>query len=440
MVTLARKLRTTDYFTLAFGTMVGVGWLVVMDDWLRRGGPLGAILGFVLGGAALLPIGYVYSRWVMAMPDAASEVAYAAKVFPESVSFATGWIMTLAYWVVCPWEAVAVGKIAAYLFPALNRHELYRVAGKPIYLPHLLLGLLLAGVITTLNVRGIRLSATFQNWTTFGLLGLFVLFASFGVARGSAANFHPGFSHGSWVSILLVIQIVPYFMTGFESVPKCAEEASPEFRTRGFFRAIMLAIGVGIVFYAAVIAVVAYVHPWEPLTRQSFATAVAFQQAFHSSWMVNLILAAAILSLLKVFNGNFIAASRLFFALGRRGMIDERFGRIQEKNQTPANAALLVGLLTAVGVFAGDAILIPVAEVGSIASAAGWLATCAAYWRMDFHLRQRAVAAAGILVSLTLLLMKLLPIFPGHFSRSEYFALALWLTAGTAMKRRRKGA
>ena len=34
---LARQLRTTDYFTLGFGTMVGVGWLVVMDDWLGRG-------------------------------------------------------------------------------------------------------------------------------------------------------------------------------------------------------------------------------------------------------------------------------------------------------------------------------------------------------------------------------------------------------------------
>ena len=50
MPTLARKLRVTDYFTLAFGTMVGVGWLVLMDDWLGRGGPLGAALGFALGG------------------------------------------------------------------------------------------------------------------------------------------------------------------------------------------------------------------------------------------------------------------------------------------------------------------------------------------------------------------------------------------------------
>src|SRR5208337_1758952 len=40
MTQLARKLRVTDYFSLGWGTMVGVGWLVVMDDWLLRGGSL----------------------------------------------------------------------------------------------------------------------------------------------------------------------------------------------------------------------------------------------------------------------------------------------------------------------------------------------------------------------------------------------------------------
>src|SRR5437588_6379429 len=90
---LARKLRLTDYFTLGWGTMVGVGWLVVMDDWLIRGGPLGAILGFALGGLLLLPIGYVYGQLVKLIPDASGEVAYTARVFPLPVSFVTGWMM-----------------------------------------------------------------------------------------------------------------------------------------------------------------------------------------------------------------------------------------------------------------------------------------------------------------------------------------------------------
>ena len=236
MTTLARKLRVVDYFTLGWGTMVGVGWLVVMDDWLLRGGPLGGVLGFAIGGALLLPIGYVYGQLVTAMPDAAGEVAYTAKVFPRSISFATGWMMVLAYFIVCPWEAVAVGKIASYIFPGLDSMELYRIAGRPVYLPHVIIGLGLTGLLTWLNFRGIRLSAIFQNWTTFGTLGLFVVFVAVGISKGSPQNLPPLFTHSGFVSVLLVIQIVPYFMTGFESVVKGAEESRPEFRSWWIFQ------------------------------------------------------------------------------------------------------------------------------------------------------------------------------------------------------------
>src|SRR5689334_15637080 len=152
MTTLARKLRATDYFALAFGTMVGVGWLVLMDDWLARGAPLGAALGFALGGLILLPVGYVYGQWVQRLPDAASEAAYTAEVFPPLVSFFTGWIMLLAYFIVCPWEAVALGKIAAYIFPSLDTFELYRVAGQPVFLPRLVLGIALTLLLGTINI------------------------------------------------------------------------------------------------------------------------------------------------------------------------------------------------------------------------------------------------------------------------------------------------
>ena len=355
MTTLARKLRVVDYFALGWGTMVGVGWLVVMDDWLLRGGPLGGVLGFAIGGALLLPIGYVYGQLVTAMPDAAGEVAYTAKVFPRSVSFATGWMMVLAYFIVCPWEAVAVGKIASYIFPRLDSMELYRIAGRPVYLPHVIIGLGLTGLLTWLNYRGIRLSAIFQNWTTFGTLGLFVVFVAVGISKGSPRNLPPLFTHSGFVSVLLVIQIVPYFMTGFESVVKGAEESRPEFRSGGFFKAIWMAILVGILFYTIVIAAVGYAAPWRELTGERFMTAVAFQHAVGSRWIVSVILAAALLSLFKVFNGNLVAASRMVFAMGRRGLVDARVGQVHPRNQTPAVAVICVGLGTAACMFLGDA-------------------------------------------------------------------------------------
>ena len=449
MTTLARKLRATDYFTLGWGTMVGVGWLVVMDDWLLRGGSLGALLGFVIGGALLLPIGWVYGKLVLAMPDAAGEVAYTSAVFSRGISYATGWMMTLAYFIVCPWEAVAVGRIAGYIVPGLDSWELYRIAGRPIFLPHLMIGLGLTTLLTVLNYRGVRLSATFQNWTSFGTLALFVVFVALGVSRGSPRNFPPLFTHAPLVSVLLVIQIVPYFMTGFESVGKAAEEASPDFRSGGFFRAIWMAIVVGILFYAIVVAAVAVVAPWRQLTGEKFMTAAAFQQAvgsrgFASGWIVNIILAAALLSLFKCFNGNFVAASRLVFALGRRGMVAARAGTVHAQYQTPSTAVLCVGIATAVCMLLGDAILVPITEVGSVVCAIGWSAACAAYLALGkrskpdlrFSLADRAVAAFGLLVGIAMALMKLVPLVPGHFTVYEWIALGGWITVGAISYRK----
>jgi len=430
--------------------MVGVGWLVIMDDWLTRGGALGALLGFMIGGALLLPVGWVYGKLVIAMPDAAGEIAYTSAAFPKAVSFATGWMMTLAYFIVCPWEAVAVGRIAAYIFPSLDSGELYRVAGRPVYLPHLIVGLALTALLTVLNYRGVRLSATFQNWTSFGTLALFLIFVGLGVSRGSTANVRPLFTHTPWVSIFLVIQIVPYFMTGFESVGKAAEEASPGFQNRGFFVAIWMAIFVGIFFYVSIVAAVAFVAPWHGLIGEKFMTAVAFQQALGSRWIVNLILAAALLSLFKCFNGNFVAASRLVFALGRRGWIAGKLGTVHADYRTPSAAVACVGLATAACMLLGDAILVPITEVGSVACAVGWAAACAACLALA-HSRpelirlsaaERGVAVLGLMVSLAMASMKIIPSVPGHFTRSEWWTLAAWilLGIGASMSKSSRGA
>lgn len=436
MPTLARQLRVSNYFTLAFGTMVGVGWLVLMDDWLGRGGPLGATLGFALGGLLLLPVGYVYGQWVRRLPDASGEAAYAAQVFPPFVSYFTGWIMLLAYVIVCPWEAVALGKVAAYIFPSLNSYELYSVAGQPVYLPRLVLGMAMTALLGFLNYRGIRWSATFQNWTTSMVLSIFILLLGISITRGSPANLHPAFRGMPLVSILLTLQIVPYFLTGFESVSKGAEEADPQFRGRSYMHAIMLALITGAVFYAMTILAVGYISPWQSVIGKRFATAIAFEQALGGRWPVRVILVMALFGLFQCFNGNFIASSRMLFAFGRRGTISPVFGKVHDKFQTPTSAVLAVAGATIAGVLLGDALLVPVTEVGSMASAFGWLMACVSLWIVAPQRRVRIVTAIGILVSLLLFVMKVFPIFPGHFSLAEWIALSIWLALGVAMRRR----
>jgi basic amino acid/polyamine antiporter, APA family len=437
MTTLARKLHLTDYFSLAFGVMVGVGWLVVMDDWLLRGGPVGALLGFAIGALMLLPVGCVYGQLVKSIPDAAGEVAYTAKVFPPLVSYATGWVMMLVYFIVCPYEAIAIGRIAGYLFPGLNRWELYRLSGYSIYLPHLILGLALTATFTAMNYRGIQISARFLRWTTFAVLGLVAFFSLAGLQSGSLANFRPAFSHGPLISILLVLQIVPYFMTGFDAVGKCAEEASPEFQGKNFSTAVILAIVVGFVFYAVIIASVSYAVPWQSITGEKFATAVAFERALKSRWIVNLIMVTGLISLLKIFNANLVAASRLLFALGRRNLVEPSLARVHTANQTPYVAVVCVGVAIAAAIFLGNSILVPISEVGSVASALGWMAACAAYYKLSPTAGGRKMALIGTTVTFLMVLMKVLPFVPGHFTRYEWIALFLWCALGAAVKNRK---
>jgi amino acid permease len=51
---LEKGIKLRHYFVLGFGCIVGVGWVVVLGDWLEQAGPLGALIGFAGGGSLML--------------------------------------------------------------------------------------------------------------------------------------------------------------------------------------------------------------------------------------------------------------------------------------------------------------------------------------------------------------------------------------------------
>jgi hypothetical protein len=94
----------------------------------------------------------------------------------------------------------------------------------------------------------------------------------------------------------------------------------------------------------------------------------------------------------------------------------------------------------------GDAILVPITEVGSVACAIGWAATCAAYISMrraktlpgqsKLSATEWIVAGSGLLVAIAMMLMKAIPAIPGHFTIYEWLALAIWIALGAIAHRR----
>jgi small ligand-binding sensory domain FIST len=86
----------------------------------------------------------------------------------------------------------------------------------------------------------------------------------------------------------------------------------------------------------------------------------------------------------------------------------------------------------------GDAILVPITEVGSVACAFGWSAACAACLALarsrpdliTLSPIERIVASVGLLVGIAMGLMKVIPAIPGHFTIYEWIALAAWIAVG----------
>ena len=140
----------------------------------------------------------------------------------------------------------------------------------------------------------------------------------------------------------------------------------------------------------------------------------------------------------------FAASTRMIFAFSRNGSIPAPLARIHPRFQTPNNAILILGAATLVAVFLGDALLVPVTEVGSAASAFGWLASCVALlvgagWKSALPVfagvtpKLKIIATFGAIASFALVAMKFLPIAPGHFTTAEYLALAFWLVLGAIL-------
>ena len=188
-------------------------------------------------------------------------------------------------------------------------------------------------------------------------------------------------------------------------------------------------------FYVLAVGAVSYVAPWESLVGKRFATAIAFEKGTHSIWLVRLILGICLVGLFQVFNGNFVASTRLLFAYSRRGMISRVFANVHAVNLTPAAAIAAVAVGTVAGLLLGDSLLVPVTEVGALASALGWFAACVSFFLVERGTRLRLLASAGMLVSWLLVLMKIVPAIPGHFTMAEWIALGIWLLLGLALRR-----
>jgi len=442
---LAKVMNFKNYLSLGVGAIIGVGWVVVAGDWLGRGGPMGAILGFIIGGLLLIFIGLCYAELTPAIPVAGGEIAFSYKAFGVAPSFLTCWFLSLAYIIMCPFEAVAIGWLIEYLLPSLKSKTLYSVGNYPISLLSIIAGVGMSLFVIYFNYRGIKSSAKLQTITTALIFVCVAVFTVIALTKGNFSNMKPLFTgNGSSLaivgSIIAVIGVVLFFYSGFDTIPQAAEESGIKFNPKDLGKAVIISILVGSVFYGVVILAFSVSMPWQEAIKFEMPTANAFQAAFGYAWATKLVLFAAFLGLVSTFNAFFIAATRIIFAGGRGGLLPKWFCQVDEKHHTPKNAIIFVGLITVISPFIGKSSLLPIVNVGSLAFISGWFITCLSSIRLrksspnmirPYRVKHKSYLYMGTGIAGLLILFM---IFPGSSAQLawplEYAIVAGWLLVG----------
>ena len=380
---LSQAISGSGFFALGFGTIIGVGWIIVLGDWLRQAGPLGAILAFLAGGLVMTVVGLCYAELATFLPVSGGELAYAYEAYGVKACFATGWALALVYIAFTAFEAVSLAWVLGTLLPGIQGPTLYVSRGEPVGLGSLLLGLGGMGLFTGLNYRGAKSAARTQTILTYTKIGVSALFITAGIAGGAVVNLQPLFAgRTGWRGILAVFLTTPVWFGGFNVIPQAMEERSPGTSLRTVGRVIILSLGLATAFYCLIILASSMTTPWQGLLTMDLPAARAFEVGLRSTLLAKVVLLAALLGLIATWNAVFFAAARVLFALGRARIIHPSFGKIHPAYGSPANAVLFVGALGTCAVFIGRSAIIPIVNVGATCLAGAFLLTCLGVIRM----------------------------------------------------------
>lgn len=361
-----------DILVIAFGAMIGWGWVVSSGDWIERGGVVGAAIGFALGGIMVFFVGLTYAELTAAMPQCGGEHVFSYKALGPIGSFICTWAIVLGYVSVVCFEACALPTIITYIYPGFLKGYLYTVAGFDIYASWLAVAMLVAFFITFINIKGAKTAAILQTVLTVIIGGVGILLIVASVFSGNVHNLAPqvfaGDSTGSiFKTILSVAVVTPFFFIGFDVIPQAAEEINVPLKKIG--KIMILSIVLAVAFYALIILGVGYVMSAADIKSSQagsgLVTADAMAKAFHSSIMSKVLIVGGMCGIVTSWNSFLIGGSRAMYSMAESYMIPRAFSKLHPKHKTPVNALYLIGALSILAPLFGRKMLVWIVDAGN---------------------------------------------------------------------------
>jgi putrescine importer len=305
------------------------------------------VLIILIAGFAMLITAVSYGRMAALYPAAGSAYTYVGKGLNPHLGFLAGWAMILDYLlqplINTVWISTALHERSAYFhIPQI---------------PFVIWALIIAGIMTALNLAGVKASAT-ANKVLLAVMSVVVVYFIVAAIRflyggqGWAGLFsiQPIYDPKTFNApkILTATSFAALTYVGFDGVTTLAEDV--ENPKRNVLLAVVLTCVIAGVFSGLEAYLGARVWPnWQsfPNLETAFMDICARAGGLILSWSMAFVLIVAAFG--SGLTGT-LGAARLLFGMGRDNVLPKKFfGKLTPGTSTPTNNILLIGGLSFVG-------------------------------------------------------------------------------------------
>lgn len=437
-------------WALSVGTAIGWGSLVVTSStYLSQAGPLGSILGLLIGLAIMLMVANHYHFLANRYPGTGGLYNYVKYIFGYDRAFLAAWFMFLVYIAIFWANATSIPLFARYFLHGVFRFGyLYTIFGYEVYLGEALVTLAVIGLVALLCMKSKK--ATAHSMVLLALLftvGITFCFAVAMVRHGKTdMTMAPAFipDKNAVRQVFRIAFISPWAFIGFESVSHSAAEY--KFKHSSMFRVLVISLAVTAALYIFVILLSVSAYPegcesWlDYISRLDEFEGIEGLPAFFAARYylggagVYLLMASLLSLVITSLIGTLRAVSRLCYAVAQDGILSKRYALLSDK-QIPVNAIILVILVSLPIPFLGRTAIGWIVDTTTIGATILYgFASAAVFSAAKKEGRKKDRLLGG--VSLTILAAFLvLLLFPGLFSdhtieTETYVLIAVWSLLG----------
>ncbi len=436
-----------DILVIAFGAMIGWGWVINSGDWITTAGFMGSIIAMLIGGMMVFFVGLTYAELTSAMPQCGGEHVFSYRAMGSTGSFVCTWMIILGYVATSAFEATALPTVITYLFPKFNQVYLYSIAGKDIYLTTILLGVGVSLLITFVNIKGAKTAAILQTVLTaiIAIAGILLVVGS--AVNGDISNITgqmweagTGTTLGS---VFKVACMTPFLFIGFDVIPQAAEEINVPYKKIG--KIMLLSIFLAVAWYLLIIFAVCYIMPQSQIaaemsSQNGLVSAKAIEIAFRSPLMGKVLIIGGLCGIITSWNSFLMGGSRALYSMGESLMIPRMFGKLG-KHKTPEAAIILCGIACVVAPFFGRGVLVWLVDAASFGCVIAYMFVSISFCilrkkkpEMERPYKVKAGKFVGVMAVAMAGFMTLLYIIPASFSAAlvwqEWVVVGIWLVLG----------